>query len=48
MEKFENERKEKLSFRFKKIAKKLKKLKKYRYAFFPSQNRFEKDEKGRK
>ena len=33
--------------KFKKNIKKLKKLKKYRYVFFSSQNKFEKDEKGR-
>ena len=32
----------------KKIAKKFKKFKKYRSVFFSSQNRFDKDEKGRK
>ena len=34
--------------KFQKKALKFKKLKKYRYVFFSSQNRFEKDEKGRK
>ena len=33
---------------FKKIAKKLKKLKKYHYDFISCQNRLEKSEKGRK
>ena len=37
-----------LNRKFKKNIKKFKNLKKYRYAFFSSKNRFEKDEKGRK
>ena len=58
MEKIEKERKLKLSFRFvpnrpviensKKVAKKLKKLKKYDYGFISSQNRLEKTKKERK
>ena len=34
--------------KFQKHSKKIKKIKKYRYVFFSSQNRFEKDEKRRK
>ena len=34
--------------KFKKHSKKIQKIKKYRYVFFSSQNRLEKDEKGRK
>ena len=58
MKNAEKERVKRVPFRFvpsrrvieniKKIAKKLKKLKKYRYVFFSSQNRLEKDEKGKK
>ena len=58
MENAEKERVKRVPFHFvpsrrviensKKIAKKFKKLKKYRYVFFSSQNRLEKDEKGKK
>ena len=34
--------------KFQKNSNKIQKIKKYRYVFFSSQNRFEKDEKGRK
>ena len=54
----DNDRKEKMSFRFvstrrviensKKIAKKLKKIKKYCYGFISSKNRLENEEKERK